>query len=100
MFKGDRRDPQLLKFPGFVVEYSKNGWMDKKLTEIWVDKVWGTLSFHRRMLVWDAYKCHLTDSVEAKVKQTRSDVVVVPGGLTKHADVSWNKPFKEAYRSK
>ena len=53
--------------------------------------------------MWDAYKCHLTDSVEAKVKQTRSDVVVVLGGLTKHiqpADFSWNKPFKEAYRSK
>ena len=103
VFKGVRRDPQLLRFPGVVVEYSKNGWMNEKLTEIWVDKVWGTLSFHRRMLVWDAYKCHLTDSVEAKVKQARSDVVVVPGGLTKHlqpADVSWNKPFKEAYRSK
>ena len=53
--------------------------------------------------MWDAYKCHLTEPVKAKVKQTRSDAVVVPGGLTKHiqpADVSWNKPFKEAYRSK
>ena len=41
--------------------------------------------------------------MKAKVKQCKSDVVVVPGCLTNHikpADVSWNKPFKEAYRSK
>lgn len=53
--------------------------------------------------MWDAYKCHLTDPVKAKVKQTKPDVVVVPGGLTKHiqpTDVSLNKPFKEVYRNK
>jgi len=84
VFKGVRRDPQLVRFPRVIVEYSKNGWMNEKLTEIWVDKVWGTLQFHRKMLVWDAYKCDLTESVEEKVRQTRSDMVVVPGGLTKH----------------
>ena len=29
--------------------------------------------------MWDAYKCNLTDLVEAKVKQTKSNVVVMPG---------------------
>ena len=36
-------------------------------------------------------------------KQTNTDVSVIPEGLTSHlqpADVSWNKPFKTAYKEK
>lgn len=34
-------------------------------------------------------------------KRAKSDVSIIPGGLTRlvqPADVSWNKPFKEAYK--
>jgi len=103
VFKGVRQDPKLLKYPGVVVTYSRNGWMNEQTTKTWIEKVWGTLSFQKRLLIWDAYKCHITDSAKASVKGTRSDTSIIPGGLTKHlqpADVSWNKPFKEAYRTK
>ena len=54
------------------------------------------------MLVWDAYKCHLTDGVKNVVnKVANSDVSVIPGGLTGHvqpADICWNKPFKAKYK--
>ena len=103
VFKGVRQDARLLRFNGVVVAYSRNGWMNEELTKIWIEKIWGRLAFHRRLLVWDAYKCHIMDSVKKEVRQTGTDVSVIPGGLTSHlqpADVSWNKPFKEAYRTK
>ena len=74
--------------------------MNEGLTIDWVKRGWGTLSFGRRLLVWDAYKCHLMSIVKDTVdKGARSDISVIPGGLTgivQPADVSWNKPFKQA----
>ena len=103
VFKGVRPIPEL-NTPGVVVALSKNGWMNEELTKDWVKRVWGSLNFGRRLLVWDAYKCHITDGVRSCVdKQTNTDVSIIPGGLTSHlqpADVSWNKPFKAAYKEK
>ena len=52
--------------------------------------------------MWDTYKCHLMDSVKSVVdRETQSDIVIIPGGLTglvQPAYVSWNKPFKAAYK--
>ena len=102
VFKGVRPIAELARESGVVVAYSKNGWMNEALTIDWVKRAWGTLAFSTRLLVWDAYKCHLMDSVKSVVnKQAKSDIVVIPGGLTglvQPADVSWNKPFKAAYR--
>lgn len=102
VFKGVQPVAALMAIPGVVVAFSKNGWMNEDLTIDWVTKVWGALNFQRRLLVWDAYRCHLMSSVSSHVeKSTNSDINVIPGGLTGHlqpADVSWNKPFKEAYK--
>ena len=42
-------------------------------------------------------------SIAAHVtKATNTDLSVIPGGLTSQlqpADVSWNKPFKQAYKA-
>jgi len=92
VFKGVRAVPELMNSRGVVVALSRNGWMNEELTKDWVKRVWGSLNFGRRLLVWDAYKCHIMDSVRSYVdKQTNSDVSVIPGGLTSHlqpADVS------------
>ena len=78
-----------------------NGWMND-LTKDWVKCMWGSLKFGCRMLVWDAYKCHITVEVRRCVNtQTNTDVSVIPGGLTHYfqpADVSWNKSFRTAYK--
>ena len=61
--------------------------MNEELTKDWVKRaLFGTLNFGRRLLVWDAYKCHLTDSVKNVAdKVTNSDLLsVIPGGLTGH----------------
>ena len=52
-----------------------------------------------RLLIWDAYKPHISKEMKAYIKQLRIDVIVVPGGCTKFLqtlDVSCNKPFKES----
>ena len=103
VFKRVRAIPEL-NTTGVVVALSKKRWMNEELTKDWVKRVWGSLNFGRRLLVWDANKCHLTAGVRSCVdKQTNTDVSIIPGGLTSHlqpADVSWNKPFKTAYKEK
>jgi hypothetical protein len=102
VFKGVRIVQELSRFPGAVVMMSRNGWMNEELTIQYLDKVWGHLSFVRRLLIWDAYRCHMTEKVRKHVdKQTKTDMCILPGGTTsllQPADVSWNKPFKSAYR--
>ena len=59
VFKGKRVDKGLEKVTGVVCAYSKNGWMNENLTHTWLNKVWGSLAFSRRLLCWDAYRCHI-----------------------------------------
>ena len=43
----------------------------------------------------------MTEKVRTHTASLRTDACSIPGGLTSHlqpADVSWNKPFKTAYR--
>lgn len=39
-----------------VPSYIHNGWNNKKLTKILVDRLWGTVIFGMRLLLWDVYK--------------------------------------------
>ena len=57
----------------------------------------GAFPFNRRLLAWDSYECHMTDSVRKDLKEMNVDSVIIPGGCTKYiqvSDVCWNKPFK------
>jgi len=50
------------------------------------------------MLVLDAFKGHLTDSVKNQLRKKKTELVVIPGGMTsvlQPMDVSINKPFKD-----
>ena len=102
VFNGIRVVTELAKVPAVVVALSRNGWMNTDLTKDWVCRVWGQLSFQKRLLVWDAYKRHLMSSVRQEVTRgTNTDLSIIPGGLTsalQPVDVSRNKPFKVAYR--
>ena len=43
----------------------------------------------------------MTEKVKTHLSSLTTDMCLIPGGLTSHlqpADVSWNKPFKMAYR--
>ena len=81
-----------------VVASSSNAWMNDELTKCWVQCVLGKLAFTRRLLAWDAFRCHITDSTKEELRLSKVDPVIIPGGCTKYIqvpDVSWNKPFKQ-----
>ena len=81
----------------YYVASSMNGWMNEDLTRDWVQGVLGKFSFTRRMLAWDSFKCHITDSIKQELAQSKINPVIVPRECTKYIqapDVSWNKPFK------
>ena len=69
VFNGVRSIPELQNVSGVMVSLSRNGWMNEELTKDWAEHCWGTLSFGRRLLVWDAYKCHLTTHVREVVNE-------------------------------
>ena len=102
VFKGGKRDVKRMnedrQLSGkCVIRTSANGWMNESLTEEWIQYVVGRLSFAPRLLVWDTYKCHMTNGVKEALRQTSVDAALVHGGCTKYTqapDVSWNKPFK------
>lgn len=53
------------------------------------------------MLVLDAFRGHLTAGVKQALGDTRTDPVVIPGGMTstlQPLDVVLNKPFKDRLR--
>uniref|UniRef100_A0A914HR30 DDE-1 domain-containing protein n=1 Tax=Globodera rostochiensis TaxID=31243 RepID=A0A914HR30_GLORO len=75
--------------------------MDDALTENYLQRVFGHGFFYNRLLVWDSFRCHISDSTKNALKQFKIDTAVVPGGCTKFvqaADVSWNAPFKAKIR--
>ena len=67
------------------------------LTHVWVDNVLRAFFFHRRVLAWDSYECHIEDTVKMSLNTKKIDIAIVPGGCTKYIqppDVSWKKTFK------
>ena len=88
------------KFSGkFILNWAGKVWMDNTSTEDFIRRGLGPLVFGKRLLVWDAFRCHLTKETKAVLKDLRIDQAVVPGGCTKYVqapDVCWNQPFKAA----
>jgi len=71
----------------------------------WLKIVWGrrprAFLNQPSMLVLDAFKGHLTDSVKNQLREMKTELVVIPGGMTSvlpPMDVYLNKPFKDRLR--
>ena len=103
VFKGKRTPKELSGITGVKIGMTSSGWMNTVSSIEWLETVWGKLSFSRRLLIWDSFRAHVDSKVkEVCRKQTKTDMVVIPGGCTsllQPADVSWNKPFKNAFRA-
>ena len=63
-------------------------WMDDELTSLYLDAIIGPQLFAKRLLVWDAFKCHLSESTKLKMKELNLHSAIIPGGCTKFVQVS------------
>uniref|UniRef100_A0A8C5ADR7 HTH CENPB-type domain-containing protein n=1 Tax=Gadus morhua TaxID=8049 RepID=A0A8C5ADR7_GADMO len=92
---------------GIIVRAQEKGWMESGLVVDLLKVVWGAryrgLRKRRNMLVLDAFRRHLTESVKSQVRAMNADLVIIPGGMTSQLqvlDVVVNKPFKDNLRKK
>lgn len=88
-----------------LVRCQEKGWMDEALVLDWVKSVWcrrpGALLSFPSILVLDAFRCHLAESVKKLLRESGTKLVVIPGGMTSQLqplDVCINKPFKDAVK--
>jgi len=101
-FGGSRKVKELhetKQLSGTIATSSVNGWMNDELTIDYLQRILGKLAFKKRILVWDAYRCHLSESTKKELRSGYNiTTAVIPGGCTKYLqapDVCWNKPFKD-----
>jgi uncharacterized membrane protein len=92
---------------GIIVRAQEKGWMESGLVVDLLKVVWGAryrgLRKRRNMLVLDAFRRHLTESVKSQVRAMNADLVIIPGGMKSQLqvlDVVVNKPFKDNLRKK
>ena len=63
VFKDAKREVKAMNSTqGAIVVSSRNGWMNDDLTSDWISRIYGKFAFAKRLLVWDSYKCHISES--------------------------------------
>ena len=94
--------PKINNKHGVAVSAQEKGWMDSEEIKVWIEKVWrariGGLGRRKSLLVYDSFEAHVTDTVKASFKREKTELAVIPGGLTsllQPLDVSLNKLFKD-----
>ncbi|KAL3086734.1 hypothetical protein niasHT_039400 [Heterodera trifolii] len=84
-----------------VLSWCGGTWMDNDLTTEYLEKIFGNFHFGARLLVWDSFRCHISEDTKKTLRRLALHSAVIPGGTTKYIqapDVCWNAPFKEAIR--
>ena len=96
--KGKGKDLKDLKARRDIhISWSNNGWGNEEIVEEWLNYNFNDTSFLKRLLIWDAFRGHISDATKKVLKRKRIDQAVIPGGCTgllQAPDVVWNKPFK------
>ena len=90
---------------GVVVHVQEKGWMNQDGMKLWWKKIWmrrsGALLRKPALLVFDQFRTHLTEETKKLAADSKTQVVVIPGGFISQLpplDVSINKPFKNSMR--
>jgi hypothetical protein len=61
---------------------SSNRWMNEDLTKTYLRKIIGALSFSPPLLVWDSFRCHISEAIKYECQKMKIDLSVIPGGCT------------------
>ncbi|KAH8019719.1 hypothetical protein HPB51_021041 [Rhipicephalus microplus] len=100
-----RNTMQKANFPaGIHMRSQGKVWMSADLMVEWVQTVWGrrpgTLLLPS-LLVPGSFRSHLRENVRQKIEELRTEIAIIPGGLTlvlQPLDVCIKKPFKDGVR--
>lgn len=95
------------EFPeGVVIRANSEGWMNEEEMIWWTENIWTKRSRRgsnpKSLLVIDSFSAHKTDNVKKRFREKKTNLAVIPGGLTSKLqplDVSLNKPFKAKVRN-
>jgi hypothetical protein len=98
--------PKLEAFPKDVIVIAQEKrWMEKELMLEWLKIVWshrlGTFLNQPSMLVLDAFRRHVTDSIKDQLCKMKTELVIIPSGMTsvlQPMNISINKPIKDRLR--
>jgi transposase-like protein len=90
------------EFPdGVIIRVNPEGWMNENEMLWWVENIWTKCANRgnnpRSLLVLDSFSAHKTDAVKQRFCEKRTNLAVIPGGLTSRLqplDVSLNRSFK------
>jgi hypothetical protein len=97
--------PKSEAFMKDIVRAQEKGWMTEELMLEWLKIVWshrpGAFLNQPSMIVLDAFKGHVTDSVTDQLHEMKTELVVILVGMTlvlQPMDIPINKPFKDRLR--
>ena len=62
--------------------YSSNGWANQKVINDWINYMFPTTSFSKKILIWDSFAAHISDETKKLLKTKRVLPIVIPGGCT------------------
>lgn len=85
-----RQDPNIIKKYKSKLNLCWKGkiWMNDELTEDYLRCIFGPSLFHKRLLVWDSFRCHISQTTKKVLRELKIDTAVIPGGCTKFIQVN------------
>lgn len=76
------------------LSWKGRSWMDDELTENYLMTVFGSGAFQRRLLVWDAFRCHISAQTKKILRKIQLHTIIVPSGCTKFVQVKYKFNYK------
>ena len=56
--------------------------MNKELTAQHLREIVEMFSFSKRLLIWESFKAHISDSTKQVLKDLKIETAIIPGGCT------------------
>jgi DDE superfamily endonuclease len=84
-----RQMPEIVKkYKGkLILCWEGKTWMNNSLTADYLRRTFGPSFCRRRLLVWDSFRCHISQETKKILKELELDTAVIPGGCTKFIQV-------------
>lgn len=99
LLKRVRQDPAIIAKYKSKLSLCWKGqtWMNDELTDDYLRNIFGPTFFHKRLLVWDSFRCHISQRTKKVLRELKIETAVIPGGCTKFIQVKFKKTVLNVY---